>query len=117
MIFPLVGRGANARSSATPENAGKYVIAAIPFPLVTLDEPAPIAGLDKLFDQVAIMSAKSSKKEMAVLGPYAVVEYKAGNYVLLEKNPNYWRHDSRDASCPTFKRFASTSSRTATTKC
>src|SRR6266478_5902775 len=41
--------------------------------------PAAIAGLDRLFDQVAIMSAKSPKKEMAVLGPYAVLEYKAGN--------------------------------------
>jgi peptide/nickel transport system substrate-binding protein len=62
--------------------------------------PAPIAGLDKLFDQVAIMSAKSTKKEMAVLGPYAVVDYKAGNYVLLEKNPNYWRHDSAGRQLP-----------------
>jgi len=62
--------------------------------------PAPIAGLDKLFDQVAIMSAKSPKKEMAVLGPYAVVDYKAGNYVLLEKNPNYWRHDSTGKQLP-----------------
>src|SRR5579862_891119 len=62
--------------------------------------PAPIAGLDKLFDQVAIMSAKSPKKEMAVLGPYAVVDYKAGNYVLLEKNANYWRHDSAGRQLP-----------------
>ena len=62
--------------------------------------PAPIAGLDKLFDQVAIMSAKSPKKEMAVLGPYAVAEYKAGNYVLLEENTNYWRHDSAGRQLP-----------------
>jgi peptide/nickel transport system substrate-binding protein len=62
--------------------------------------PAPIAGLDKLFDQVAIMSAKSPKKEKAVLGPYAVVDYKAGSYVLLEKNPNYWRHDSAGRQLP-----------------
>jgi peptide/nickel transport system substrate-binding protein len=62
--------------------------------------PAPIAGLDKLFDQVAIMSANSPKKEMAVLGPYTVVENKAGNYILLEKNPNYWRHDSAGRQLP-----------------
>ena len=67
---------------------------------LTVTFPAPIAGLDKLFDQVAIMSAKSAKKEMAVLGPYAVVEYKAGNYVLLEKNPNYWRHDTSGRQLP-----------------
>lgn len=67
---------------------------------VTVTFPAPIAGLDKLFDQVAIMSAHSPKKEMAVLGPYAVVEYKSGNYVLLEKNVNYWRHDSAGRQLP-----------------
>ena len=67
---------------------------------ISVTFPAPIAGLDKLFDQVAIMSAKSPKKEMAVLGPFAVNEYKAGNYVLLERNPNYWRHDAAGKQLP-----------------
>ena len=40
--------------------------------------PASIAGLDRLFDQVAIMSSHSPKKEAAVLGPFMVAEYKAG---------------------------------------
>jgi peptide/nickel transport system substrate-binding protein len=62
--------------------------------------PAPVTGLDKLFDQVAIMSASSPKKEMAVLGPFSVADYKAGNYVLLEKNPNYWRHDAAGKQLP-----------------
>jgi peptide/nickel transport system substrate-binding protein len=61
---------------------------------------APIAGLEKLFDQVAIMSAKSPKKEMAVLGPYYMGEYKAGSYVLLQRNPNYWRHDAAGKHLP-----------------
>ncbi len=43
--------------------------------------PAPVAGLDKLFDQVAIVSATSPRKEMAVLGPFYVAEYKPGSYV------------------------------------
>src|SRR6202049_1025202 len=34
--------------------------------------PAPLAGLDRLFDQVAIMSAYSPKKEAAVVGPFMV---------------------------------------------
>ena len=62
--------------------------------------PAPIAGLDKLFDQVAIMSAKSPKKERAVLGPYYVAEYKAGSHLNLERNPNYWKHDSSGHQLP-----------------
>ncbi len=60
---------------------------------IAITFPAPIAGLDKLFDQVAIMSIKSPKKEMAVLGPYYVAENKAGSYLILERNPNYWKHD------------------------
>ena len=60
----------------------------------------PIAGLDKLMDQIVIMSAKSPKKEMAVLGPYYVAENKAGAYVLLHRNPNYWKHDSAGHTLP-----------------
>jgi len=62
--------------------------------------PAPVAGLDKLFDQVAIMSAKSPQKEMAVLGPFYVAENKAGSYLILKRNPNYWKHDSSGRQLP-----------------
>jgi len=68
--------------------------------VVTITFPAPIAGLERQFDQAAIMSAHSSQKEMAVLGPFQVAEYKAGSYVLLKKNANYWKHDSKGNSLP-----------------
>ena len=67
---------------------------------VELTFPAPIAGLDKLFDQVAIMSAHSPQHEMAVLGPYYVAENKAGAYLLLKRNPNYWKHDAAGKALP-----------------
>ncbi len=62
--------------------------------------PAAVAGLERLFDQVAIVSAHSPKKEMAVLGPYYVSEYKSGEYVLLRRNPNYWKHDAQGHPLP-----------------
>jgi peptide/nickel transport system substrate-binding protein len=62
--------------------------------------PAPIAGLERLFDQVAILSERSPKKEMAVLGPFYVSDYKAGSEVLLLKNPNYWKRDAQGHSLP-----------------
>ena len=62
--------------------------------------PAPIAGLDRLFDQVAIMSAHSPKKEAAVLGPFMVAEYKAGSTLLLQRNPHYWKKDSSGRQLP-----------------
>ena len=62
--------------------------------------PAPVAGLDKLFDQVAIMSSKSQNKEKAVLGPFMVAEYKPGAYLLLMRNPHYWKKDSAGKQLP-----------------
>jgi peptide/nickel transport system substrate-binding protein len=62
--------------------------------------PAPIANLARLFDQVAIMSARSAKKEMAVLGPFYVAEYKPGSYVLLKRNLHYWGRDKEGRRLP-----------------
>ena len=67
---------------------------------VTIEFPAPVAGLERLFDQVAIVSARSPKKELAVLGPFAVAEYKSGSYVLLKRNPYYWKKDAQGRSLP-----------------
>src|SRR6202140_3042326 len=58
---------------------------------IAITFPAPVAGLDRLFDQVPMMSAHSPKKEMAVLGPFMVADYKPGATVLLTRNPNYWK--------------------------
>ncbi|MBV9086035.1 MAG: ABC transporter substrate-binding protein [Acidobacteria bacterium] len=67
---------------------------------VTITFPAPVAGLEKLFDQVAMMSAKSPKKERAALGPFYVADYKPGAYVLLNRNPNYWKKDASGRQLP-----------------
>ena len=62
--------------------------------------PAPVAGLAKLFDQVAIMSGSSPQKEKAVLGAFMVAEYKPGDFVLLKRNPNYWKKDASGRRLP-----------------
>jgi len=79
---------------------GKVVTRVLGKNKVAVTFPAAIAGLDKLFDQVAIMSSKSSKKEMAVLGPYYVSENKAVAYLMLARNPNYWKHDGSGHALP-----------------
>ncbi len=68
--------------------------------VVSIVFPAPIAGLERLFDQVAIMSAHSPKKEMTVLGPFYIADYRAGSSVLLRKNPNYWKRDAQGNHLP-----------------
>lgn len=67
---------------------------------VVIRFPAPVAGLERLFDQVAIVSSQSPAKETAALGPYYVSAYKPGSYVYLRKNPNYWKHDASGRQLP-----------------
>jgi len=67
---------------------------------VSISFPAPVAQLDRLFDQVAILSQHSPKREMAVLGPFMLDEYKPGASVLLKRNPNYWKTDEQGRKLP-----------------
>jgi len=67
---------------------------------IEIDFPAPVANLVNLFDTVAILSAKSPQKEMAALGPFYVAERKAGSYLLLKRNPYYWKKDAAGKQLP-----------------
>ncbi len=67
---------------------------------ISIRFPAPVAGLAALFDQVAIMSVRSPKKEMAVLGPFMVGDYKPGSSVVLNRNPYYWKTDAQGRKLP-----------------
>jgi peptide/nickel transport system substrate-binding protein len=67
---------------------------------ITISFPAPVAGLERLFDQLAIESSKSPQKEKAVLGPFYVADYKPGTYVLLRRNPYYWKRDDAGRQLP-----------------
>ncbi|HLM98393.1 MAG TPA: ABC transporter substrate-binding protein [Bryobacteraceae bacterium] len=67
---------------------------------VTIVFPAPVAGLERLFDQVAIVSSRSPKKEAATLGPFAVSHYTPGTGVVLERNPHYWKTDASGHHLP-----------------
>ncbi|MFZ0199721.1 MAG: ABC transporter substrate-binding protein [Candidatus Sulfotelmatobacter sp.] len=67
---------------------------------ISITFPAPVAGLDRLFDQVAILSEQPSQKEMAVLGPFMLADYKPGSSVLLKRNPNYWKTDEQGRKLP-----------------
>ena len=67
---------------------------------ISITFPAPVAGLDRLFDQVAILSEHSPRKEMAVLGPFMLADYKPGASVLLQRNPNYWKTDEQGRKLP-----------------
>ncbi len=67
---------------------------------ISITFPAQVVGLDRLFDQVAILSEHSPKKEMAVLGPFMVADYKPGSSLLLKRNANYWKSDAQGHKLP-----------------
>jgi peptide/nickel transport system substrate-binding protein len=58
---------------------------------VTVVFPETVAGVVRLFDQVAILSHRSPLKENAVLGPFRLSERKPGSFILLTRNPHYWK--------------------------
>jgi peptide/nickel transport system substrate-binding protein len=60
--------------------------------------PAPLAGVEGLFDQVPITSRVALEKsarpaEMPVLGPYHITEYRTGLSLVFARNPYYWKKD------------------------
>ncbi|HEX7960591.1 MAG TPA: ABC transporter substrate-binding protein [Terriglobales bacterium] len=68
--------------------------------------PQPIAGVERLFDRVAIMPAKiagitnSPDLTKAVLGPFVIAEQHPGSYILLKRNPHYWKRDKSGKQLP-----------------
>lgn len=68
--------------------------------VVEIAFPAPVANLVNLFDTVAIVSSRSPLKEMAALGPFYVGDHKPGSYILLKRNPYYWKKDSSGRQLP-----------------
>ena len=89
-------------STADPfrSGPGDLDVRALASDRVAIRFPSPVAGVDRLFDQVPMMSSTSPKKEMAVLGPFYIADHKPGEYVLLKRNPNYWKHDAAARRLP-----------------
>jgi peptide/nickel transport system substrate-binding protein len=72
---------------------------------VLVSFPVPMAGLERLFDQVPITSARavslaSHPAAMPVPGPFRIAEYRPGAYVLLARNPYYWKKDEAGRRLP-----------------
>jgi peptide/nickel transport system substrate-binding protein len=76
-------RSAGGAISATVRNPSE----------VTVLFTNPRAGLEQLFDQLAISKAQAPFDGRIVLGPYVLDRYEPGSYVLLRRNPQYWKKD------------------------
>jgi peptide/nickel transport system substrate-binding protein len=82
------GGGGEIRAEATGPNE------------VSVFLSAPVAGEELLFDQLAISSVHAAPDARVVLGPFMLADYKTGQYVLLRRNPNYWKSDASGRRLP-----------------
>lgn len=71
---------------------GKYTVMA--------EFPAATGGIDRMFDQVAIVSARASHRPAPGLGPFLIAERQPGAGILLKRNPAYWKRDANKSQLP-----------------
>lgn len=90
----------SATGDAFRSGTGNVEAKVISLTQISITFPAPVSGLDRLFDQVAILSEHSPRKQVAVLGPFMLADYKPGASVLLQRNPNYWKSDEQGRRLP-----------------
>jgi len=62
--------------------------------------PKRVIGIQNVFDEIAIEPAERPSEGKVTSGPFTVADYKRGQYVLLRRNPNYWRHDAAGVKLP-----------------
>ncbi len=62
--------------------------------------PKRIIGVEKIFDEIAIEPANRPSEGRVTSGPFAVADYKRGQFVRLIRNRNYWRRDAAGVQLP-----------------
>ncbi len=88
-----------AGDTLRPANGSPVVTVVSPME-VSLMLPESVGGLETLFDSIPILSSRSPLKEKAGLGPFTLSEYKPGAFLLLKRNPNYWKKDAQGRHLP-----------------
>lgn len=67
---------------------------------IRLRLPKRLVSLAKVLDQIAIEPAAHPAAESITAGPFAVADYHRGEYLLLQRNAFYWKHDSAGRQLP-----------------
>ena len=85
--------------SFRPET-GTVEVKALGATAVVVKFPSHVAGVERLFSGLSILSSRSPKKEAVGLGPFVIAESKAGSFLRMTRNPNYWKKDSNGRQLP-----------------
>ena len=62
--------------------------------------PKRLVEIGRIFDEIAIEPQTRPSGARVTAGPYVVADYKRGQFVRLERNPHYWKHDGTGAALP-----------------
>ncbi len=81
------------------EPAGVSVSASDPL-TVKVQLPKRVVGIGKIFDEIAIEPAGKPSEGRVTAGSFVIAEYKRGESLRLQRNPNYWRHDAAGKALP-----------------
>ena len=89
---PIADTFRSAKGFAKVTTAGRYT--------VIVEFPAPAAQIERMFDQVSIVSAKAPCRPAPGLGPFVIAERRPGVSILLRRNPAYWKRDAGGQPLP-----------------
>lgn len=73
--------------------------------LVRLRLPKRVVSLAKALDQIAIEPATHPASATVTAGPFVLADYHRGEYLLLQRNAFYWKHDSAGRQLPYLKQL------------
>lgn len=62
--------------------------------------PKRVVAIGKAFDQIAIEPGGRATEGRITAGSFTVADYKRGEYVLLKRNPNYWKKTANGTPLP-----------------
>ena len=77
------------------------VVVTAPDPLtIKVQLPERVVAIGKVFDEIAIEPANHPSEGRVTSGSFTIAEYKRGEFLRLQRNPNYWRHDGAGKALP-----------------
>lgn len=60
----------------------------------------PIAAVERILDDIAIQSSGSNEQPGPVLGAFFLAEHQPGSFLILRRNPHYWKRDAQGVQLP-----------------
>jgi peptide/nickel transport system substrate-binding protein len=68
--------------------------------IVRVHLPRRIVSVGKVFDEIAIEPANRLSESHVTAGPFFVSSYKRGEFISLQRNSHYWKHDAAMIQLP-----------------